>query len=108
MNATLVKALVALVPTCLLLFGAAIMSFRGRSLTLLLQLVGASSLVIVVLAHVCEAINVFPGMHWGLQASPGHYLDASAAFLGFVLFPTGYLFEALTKHPAKSRLSPER
>ena len=104
----IVKALIALIPTCLLLIGATVIFSRGRSLTTFMQLLGTGSLVLVALAHICEALNVLPWMHWGLQASPGHYLDASAAFLGFVLFPTGYLLEALTKHPAKSRLSPER
>jgi hypothetical protein len=75
---------------------------------MLLQLFGAGSLVIVALAHIFEALNVLAWMHWGLQHSPGHYLDASAAFLGVVLFPTGYLLEALANHPAKSRLSHER
>lgn len=107
MNTTLVKALVALVPTGLLLFGAAILCYRKRSLPGLLQLIGGGSLIVVALTHICEALNVFLGMHWGLEHSAGHYLDASAAFLGFVLFPTGYLLEALTGDPAKSRVSPE-
>jgi hypothetical protein len=84
----LVKALCAFVPTCLLLIGAIVMFLRGRTLAILLQLFSAGSLVIVALVHICEALNVLAWMHWGLQHSPGHYLDASAAFLGIVLFPT--------------------
>jgi hypothetical protein len=55
--------------------------------------------VIVALAHVFEALHLFPWMHWGLEASPGHYLDLSGAVLGLTLFPIGYLLHALaTEH----------
>lgn len=108
MTATLVKAVVALVPTCMLLFGAAIMSSREKSLTLVLQLLGAGALVAVALAHVCEALNIFPWMHWGLEHSAGHYLDASSAVLGLALFPTGYLFRALRKRPRGNQLQNPR
>ena len=93
----LLKALVALVPACLLLAGSAIIFLRRRSLTGFMQLLGSGSLVTVALAHICEALDVLAWMHWGLQHSVGHYLDASAAFLGFLLFPTGYLLGALTR-----------
>ena len=66
----------------------------------LLQLLGASCLVMVVLAHVFEALLVFPWMHWGLERSAGHYLDFGSAVLGFTLFPIGYLLDALKKRHA--------
>ena len=60
-----------------------------------MQLVGTSALVLVVLTHVCEALHLFPYMNWGLEHSAGHYLDLASAILGFALFPTGYLLQAL-------------
>jgi hypothetical protein len=50
-----------------------------------LQLVGVGCLVVVVLAHVCEARHLLPWMGWGLKHSAGHYLDLSAAILALLL-----------------------
>lgn len=49
MNPTLVKALVGLVPACILLSGSTIMFFRGKTIPSLLQLLGAGCLMAVVL-----------------------------------------------------------
>jgi hypothetical protein len=95
MNPAPLKALLALLPACLLLLGSAITFFRSKTVPLFLQLVGATALVVVVLTHVCEALHLFPGMHWGMERSVGHYLDLASAVLGLALFPTGYLFQAL-------------
>lgn len=95
MNATLFKTLLALVPTCLLLSGSTIMFFRRRTLLVLMQLVGASCMVLVVLTHLCEALRLFPAMGWGLEHSAGHYLDFVDAVLGLALFPAGYFLHAL-------------
>jgi hypothetical protein len=54
---------------------------------------------VVVLTHVCESLHLFPGMHWGLEHSASHYLDLTNAILGFTLFPTGYLLQALRNRP---------
>jgi hypothetical protein len=51
------------------------MYFRGKTVWSLLQLAGAGALAVVVLAHVCEALGLFPWMHRGLEHSIGHYLD---------------------------------
>jgi hypothetical protein len=51
----------------------------------------------VVLAHICEALHLFPWTHWGLEHSVGHYLDLWSAVLGLILFPIGYLLHALPK-----------
>jgi hypothetical protein len=61
-----------------------------------LQVIGAGCLVIVVLAHLCEALGLFSWMHWGLKSSVGHYLDFCSAALGLALFSGGYLFRSLT------------
>ena len=97
MNVTLLKSLIALLPTCVLFSGSVILFLRGKTAYIFLQLLGAGCLVIVVLTHVSEALNLFPWMHWGLENSVGHYLDLSTAVLGLTLFPVGYLFHALTK-----------
>jgi hypothetical protein len=97
MNATLLKGLAALVPACMLFSGSVVLFFRGKSVCSLLQLLGAGCLVVVVLTHVCEALYLFPWMHWGLEQGVGHYLDFWGAVLGLTLFPVGYLFHALRK-----------
>jgi hypothetical protein len=96
MNVTLLKSLIALLPTCALFSGSVILFSRGKTAYIFLQLLGAGCLVIVVLTHVSEALNLLPWMHWGLENSVGHYLDLSTAVLGFTLFPVGYLLQALT------------
>ncbi len=95
MNATLCIALLGLAPVSVLFVGSAILFFRGKSVASFLQLVGAGCLALVVLAHICEALRLFPWMHWGLEHSVGHYLDLWSAVLGLTLFPIGYLLHSL-------------
>ena len=52
--------------------------------------------VVVVLTHICEAIHLFPWMHFGLVHSLGHYVDFGSAVLGLTFFPFGYLVHAFT------------
>ncbi len=96
MNLTFLKALVALVSACMLFSGSVVLFRRGKSAVTLLQLLGAGCLVVVVLTDVCEAIHLFPWMHFGLEHSLGHYLDFGGAVLGLTLLPFGYLVHALT------------
>jgi hypothetical protein len=84
------------IPACLLLFGAVVVFLRRRTASSILQLLGAGCLMVVVLAHVAEALHLFPRMQWGLPESAGHYLDLASAVLGLTLFPIGYLVHALT------------
>ena len=95
MNIGIVKALIALVPTCLLLCGSLVLLVKARTLFSILQILGAVCLAVVALAHVAEALRWFPSMRWGEEHSPGHYLDLSAAVLGITLFPLGYFIQAL-------------
>jgi hypothetical protein len=97
MNATLAKTLVALVPAGILFVGSVLLLLKERTLRSLLQLIGAGCLAIVVLTHLCEALYLFPWMHWGSEHSIGHYLDFFSAVLGLTLFPIGYLLHALTR-----------
>ncbi len=69
--------------------------WRRRTVAFLLQTIGTAGLMIVVLSHLCEGLGVFPWMGWGLEHSVGHYVDLTAAVLALVLFPAGYLLNAL-------------
>ena len=104
MTVTLLKALIALLPACMLLSGSAVLFSRTKAVSCFLQLLGTGGLVVVVLAHVCEALHLFPGMGWGLEASIGHYLDLGSALVGITAFPTGYLIYSLTTR----RIDPSR
>jgi hypothetical protein len=97
MDMALLKGLIALIPACVLFSGAAVLSFRAKAPYAFLQLVGATCLVIVVLAHVFEALHLFPWMRRGDGDSAGHYLDLVSAVLGGTLFPLGYLLHSLAK-----------
>ena len=100
MNVTLLKALLAMMPTCMLFCGSVVLFVRGKTVWTFLQFLGAGSLVLVALTHVSEALHLFPWMHWGLEDSPGHFLDLLSAVVGLTLFPIGYLLHALTKQRA--------
>ena len=97
MNVTLLKALVTLVPASMLFSGSAVLFVSGKTVCSFLQLLGAGCFIVVVLTHVCEALHLFPWMHWGIEHGAGHYLDLWSAVLGLTLFPLGYLLHALTK-----------
>jgi hypothetical protein len=88
---TLLKAVVVLVPVCLLLGWSLASFFKARTAWEYMQLLGAVCLLVVVLVHICEALELFPSMGWGSSSSPGHYLDLSSAVLGLLLFPVGFL-----------------
>src|SRR5689334_15854457 len=95
MTPTLVKALVVFAPTCMLFCGSVVLFLRAKAVGSFLQLLGSGCLMVVVLSPICEAVHLFPSMHWGLEHSIGHYLDLSSAGLGLILFPLGYLLYAL-------------
>jgi hypothetical protein len=97
MSAALFKTLVALVPTLMLFSGSVFLYLREKTIPSLMQLLGAGCLALVVLTHVCEALQLFPRMRWGFEDSVGHYLDFWSAAVGLTLFPLGYLFHALGK-----------
>ena len=100
MNVTVLKAVFALVPAGMILYGSAILFFREKAIGNLLQLLGASCLVLVVFAHMCEALQLFPFMLWGRPDSVGHYFDLLSAVLGLALFPIGYLLHTTRKASA--------
>ena len=97
MNVTLLKALMALVPVCLLCAWSLNSFVQGKTVGSLLQLFGAACLVVVVLTHVCEALHLLPFMHWDSPSSMGHDLDLWSAVLGLTLCPLGYLWTRVTR-----------
>src|SRR5262245_26724582 len=58
---------------------------RLKAVCRLLQMFGAACLIVVVLTHVAETLDLFPSMGWGQPNSPGHYLDLISAILGGTL-----------------------
>lgn len=106
MSGPLLKALIALVPGCMLFFGSMVLFLKGRNLSSFLQLLGTTCLTLVVLAHVAEGLHLFPWMGWGLEQSAGHYLDLSSAVVVVTSFPIGYLLYALKKRYPRGQPSP--
>jgi hypothetical protein len=90
------KVMVASVQVLLLFSGSAVLFSKTRTISALLQLLGAACLMVVVLTHICEALELLPWMGWGLPDSAGHYLDLGSAVLGLALFPVGFLWHSLT------------
>src|ERR1700746_4059593 len=95
MNVPLFKALIALLPVSMLFYVSMGVYVRSKTAGSLMLLFGSRALVVVVLTHVCEALHLFPWMHWGLEHSVGHYLDLWSAILGLTLVPFGYLLHLL-------------
>ena len=100
MNGTLLRALVALIPASALFGYALVLFLRSRTVSSVFRLVGATGFVVVVFAHICEALNLLPWMGWGLEHSVGHYLDLTSAVLGAILFSTGLLLDWFSKREA--------
>lgn len=97
MNDTLIKALVALLLVCLLLWRSFASMSRQRSVSSILRLVGTGFLLVVALTHICEALRILPWMHWGAKRSVGHYIDLWSAVLGLTLFAIGFLTRSIAK-----------
>jgi hypothetical protein len=95
MDTILLKAIAASMPITTLLVGSIVMCSRGARISSILQVMGATCLMVVVVAHVCETLHFIPWMRWGEEHSAGHFLDLAGAALGVTLFPLGYLLQAL-------------
>jgi hypothetical protein len=95
MNHAVLKLFAALIPVCALFTGSAVIWLPRKSISSFLECLGATSLMIVILTHVFEALRLFPSMRRGSQHSVGHYLDLSCAILGVTLFSLGYLIQAV-------------
>jgi formate hydrogenlyase subunit 3/multisubunit Na+/H+ antiporter MnhD subunit len=97
MNPALFKVLLVLGPTLLLLLATAALYVRTKAAAALAQALGAACLLVVVLAHLCEALNLLPFMGWGAKGSIGHYVDLASAILGVALLTVGALIHAFSK-----------
>jgi hypothetical protein len=105
----LLKTLAALVPAFVLFSGSIVSFSRQKTVSSLLQLLGAGCLVMVVLTHVSEALRLFPWMDWGLEDSVGHYLDFWSAVLVLRYFPQDICCIPLQRDaPKNDRPRPER
>ena len=92
MNVTLVTALVALAPVCMLVFGSAVMFFREKGVPSFLQLFGAGCLMVVVLAHLREALHLFPWMRWAMSIALVITSTSGVPFLVLSCFPWDICF----------------
>jgi hypothetical protein len=95
MTSTLLRTIIAGVPACLLLVGASARRMKDSGPFTLLQLLGATGMMVVVFSHVCEALQLLAWMGWGREHSVGHYFDLLGAVCGLTLFPVGYLLEGV-------------
>ena len=89
MNPTFANPIAALVPTGMLLFGSAVQFSRRKGTAALFQLVGAADLVVVIIAHLCEALGWLPWMHWGLRIASGIILISWPRLAGCRCFQLG-------------------
>jgi len=114
MNVTLLKALAALLPVGILFLGSLVLVSREKAVSSFLQILGAACLAMVVLMHVCEALHLFPWMHWGSERSVGHYLDFWVPFLVLRCSPSDICFmrsqngNLRTARPARTRTPESR
>ena len=75
--------------------GSLVLFARRKSASALLQLLGSGCLALAVVTHVSETFHLFPALHWG-----SHYVGLGTAALGLILFPLGYLGQAVAKQPS--------
>ena len=95
------KSLIALIPAGMLLSGSVALVCKAKTAPFRLQMIGAACSVLVVLAHACEALHILPWMGWGLETSPGHYLDLANAVVALTLFPVGYVWASVRSTRAR-------
>ena len=69
--------------------------FRRCSTATGLLLLSVACLIVVVLTHVADALQVFTFMGWGQPDSAGHYLDLTSAILGCTLLAVAFLAAVL-------------
>ncbi|HKW53509.1 MAG TPA: hypothetical protein VJO12_07445 [Stellaceae bacterium] len=72
--------------------GSLVLFARRKSASALLQLLGSGCLAFAVVAHVSETFHLFPALRGG-----SHYVGLGIAALGLILFPLGYLGQAVAK-----------
>ena len=63
---------------------------RTGAIASLLELIGAAGWAMLGITHLCEALYIFPTMQWGVEGSPGHYLNLTSFAVGLLL-PLGFV-----------------
>jgi hypothetical protein len=64
---------------------------RTRATGALLEAIGAAGLAMLGVTHLCEGLHILPWMRWGIDGSPGHYLNLASVAIGLTLLPIGYV-----------------
>ena len=105
MNAISLKALLGLVPASLLLAGSLILLLKRRTTGSVLQLLGAGCLLLVILAHLCEGLHLFPAMGWGSNTAPDIIWTCAARFCRFCCFPSASCFTLWQREIPGARVS---
>ena len=98
MNATLGVALLIGTPILILLVLAWQRFARTPTVSAAFPALGAVSLLVMVLTHVAEGLQLFPTMGWGRQHSAGHYLDLVSTFLGIAFLVAAALCPLLKRN----------
>jgi hypothetical protein len=88
MKLSAVKAAGALV--VMLGFILWLLIFMRQGLGRLLVSLGAASLGIAAMAHLCGALQLFPAMGWDQPRTPGHYLHLDSLLAGVALLTAGF------------------
>jgi hypothetical protein len=96
-NRTLLLAVAIGVPILLLFMLAGRRFARYPTLSGFFLVLGAGSLVVMVLTHIAEALHLFPFMGWGHSHSAGHYLDLGSVYAGIGFLVAASLCPLLRK-----------
>jgi hypothetical protein len=105
MNPTLARAIIALVLSGSVCVVTGRAFRRTRALGSFLELIGAAGLATLGVTHLCEGLHLLPWMRWGMEGSPGHYLNLASLAVAITLLPLGYVL-AKRHRVAERRASP--
>ena len=97
MNTTVIVAIVIGAPILLLLVLAARRVASAPTVTNVFTLLGACSLLVMVLTHIAEGLQLFPAMGWGQRHSVGHYLDLGSVYAGIAFLVAASLCPLLRR-----------
>jgi hypothetical protein len=87
MNVTLLKAIVVLVPACLLFADSLLVFLKGKPVYSFLYVLGSGCLVVVALTHISEALQLLPWMHWATSIASVIISISGVLFLESVVPP---------------------
>lgn len=90
MSATLIRAVIDLLVMSMIGTVAGGAFLQTRATSSLLVLIGATGWGMVGVTHICEGLHILSWMRWGIEGSPGHYLNLTSLAVGLLL-PLGYV-----------------